>query len=514
MFEKFIADRMQKGSGRYSKPIVSIAILGIILGVMVMIISASIVRGFRTEIRDKVVGFNAHLEITDLASGEGTIDERVRIDETFVAHVAALDEVESIKPFIARPCILESPEGIEGVVSRGLLLSDSSSFLRERIVEGRMIALDQKKASKELMISAATARSLDVKLGDKLSLYYITEGTDFSTRRLEVTGIYQTDLEEFDKQFIYIDQRHLQKLSGWGLEIQVLVEDSCSSEGWNIKALAFGGSGKYHYRWSNGQVGKGPYRICPDSEEPLEIILLDSDETLADTARVHFVSNEPDSDCDCPYRVDTVLTTGGSAKYYVGGFEVMLKDFGDLASSKAEIREVIKENSWNKETEQRSSFFFTRDIIERTPEIFSWLEILDVNIYIIITLMIGVAVFNMSSALLILIIERSNMIGILKALGSGDWSVRKIFIHHSGKLILKGLFWGNVIGLGLALAQKHFQLIKLTAETYYLNHVPILIDWKDILMIDLGTLAICLLAMLIPSYFITRITPVEAIRFD
>lgn len=505
---------MQKGSGRYSRPIVGIAILGIILGVMVMILSASIVRGFRTEIRDKVVGFNAHLEITDLSSGEGTIDERVRMDESFVAQIAELDAVATIKPFIARPCILESPEGIEGVVSRGLMPSDSTGFLGQRIVEGRMPNLSMDEASQELLISAVTARMLDVQLGDKLSLYYITEGTDFSARRLTVTGIYQTDLEEFDRQFIYIDQRHLQKLSSWGLEIQVLVEDSCIADGWNIKALAFGGSGKYHYRWSNGQVGKGPHVVCPSNDDPLEIILLDGDETLADTAKVYFKANEYLSNCNCPFSIDTVTTTGGSAKYYVGGFDVMLNDFDNLAESKEEIRTVIKANSWNEETQKRTSFFITQDIIERTPEIFSWLEILDVNIYIIITLMIGVAIFNMSSALLILIIERSNMIGILKALGSQDWSVRKIFIRHAGKLILKGLFWGNVLGLGIALAQKHFELVKLTAETYYLNHVPILIDWMDILMIDLGTLAICLFAMLIPSYFITRITPVEAIRFD
>ncbi len=505
---------MQKGSGRYSRPIVSIAILGIILGVMVMILSASIVRGFRTEIRDKVVGFNAHLEITDLSSGEGTIDERVRIDEAFVEKIAELDEVASIRPFIARPCILESPEGIEGVVSRGLLPTDSIGFLGERIIKGRMPALDGISASQELLISAVTARTLDVDIGDKMSLYYITEGTDFSTRRLTLSGIYQTDLEEFDRQFIYLDQRHLQKLSGWGLELQLLVEDTCIAETWSIKALAFGGSGKYHYRWSNGQVGKGPHNMCPSDADPLEIILLDGDETLADTARVFFKKNEGSAYCGCPYEIDSITTTGGSAKHYAGGFEVMLKDFDELADAKAEIREVIKEHSWNEETQKRSSFFITRDIVERTPEIFSWLEILDVNIYIIITLMIGVAIFNMSSALLILIIERSNMIGILKALGSADWSVRKIFIRHAGKLILKGLFWGNVFGIGIALIQKKFLLVKLTAETYYLNHVPILIDWTDILLIDVGTLAICLLAMLIPSFFITRITPVEAIRFD
>ncbi|NND95538.1 MAG: ABC transporter permease [Flavobacteriales bacterium] len=492
---------MQKGTGRYSRPIVSIAILGIILGVAVMILSASIVRGFRTEIRDKVVGFNAHLQITDVASGLGTEDKRVRIDQDYLIEIQSIPAVHQIRPFIARPTILESKEGIEGVIAKGLSELDLSGFLKDRLIAGEMPELPDEAASQEMVISAVTARALDVEVGDRLSLYFIKEASDFSTRRLAISGIYQTDLEEFDGQYIYIDMRHLQRLSNWGLEIQALSLDSCTTEGWLVEARSFGGGDRPLFRWSDGKLGAGPYPICSQDGSPVEIKLTDESETIPDTAFISFIEDVR-PDCSCLYRPDSITTTGGSGKYYVGGFEVFLNDFDQLEQVKNQIKKTT------------GPFFFTTDIIERTPEIFSWLEILDVNIYIIITLMIGVAIFNMSSALLILIIERSNMIGILKALGSENWSVRKIFIRHAGKLILKGLIWGNLVGIGLAMVQKHFQLFKLSAETYYLNRVPILLDWMDLILIDIGTLSICLIAMLVPSYFITRITPVKAIRFD
>ncbi|NNC83115.1 MAG: ABC transporter permease [Flavobacteriales bacterium] len=492
---------MQKGTGRYSRPIVSIAILGIILGVAVMILSASIVRGFRTEIRDKVVGFNAHLQITDVASGMGTEDKRVEIRQNFLADIASMEGVEMIRPFLARPTILESKEGIEGVIAKGIDREAVPDFLKWRLADGRMPDLPEGGPGQEMLVSAVTARALDVEVGDRLSLYFIKSDSDFSIRRLTVSGIYQTDLEEFDAQYIYMDIRHLQRLSHWGLEIQALALDSCDADGQYLEARSFGVESEHFFSWSTGASGAGPFPICSESGETAHIVLGDNKQTIRDTAFIHFTPNVSLA-CDCPYEVDTIVTSGGSGKYYVGGFEVFVSDFDQLSTLKKSIQRTT------------GPFFYTSDIVERTPEIFSWLEILDVNIYIIITLMIGVAIFNMSSALLILIIERSNMIGILKALGSENWSIRKIFIRHAGKLILTGLLWGNLLGLGLALAQQHFQFIKLSAETYYLNRVPILLHWTDILLIDLGTLTICLLAMLIPSYFITRITPVKAIRFD
>jgi lipoprotein-releasing system permease protein len=490
---------MQKGTGRYSRPIVSIAILGIILGVAVMIISTSIVRGFRTEIREKVVGFDAHYQVKDYMSGEATDNIRVLRDADFVDSLRKAPGIASVQAFTTRPSILENKEGIEGVIARGQA-PGRSEFIDAHIKEGRAIGFGT-KTENEILVSAITARTLDIVLGDKISLYFITDAENYATRRLNVVGIYQTDLEEFDRQFVYLDERHLQKVSGWGLEAQLLISDSCSADGYLIAPRGYGGNQDHYFAWSDGHTGKGPYYICPTNGESLSVVLTDSYETLPDTATVYFKPSLQ-SDCACPYLVDTVMTSGGSAKYYVGGFEIYIDDFDQLQEMRAEIRPII------------GNQFMVKDIIQRTPEIFSWLEILDVNIYIIITLMIGVAIFNMSSALLIMIIERSSMIGVLKAMGAQDWSVRKIFIRHAAILILKGLFWGNILGLGLALAQKHLQLIKLQADTYYLDQVPILIHWRDLLLIDFGTLVICLLAMVIPSYFITRISPVKAIRFD
>lgn len=491
---------MQKGSGRYSRPIVRIAILGIILGVAVMIISASIVRGFRTEIRDKVVGFNAHLEVTHYASGQGANEQRLRVDEAFVPELQAIDGLKELRAFTSRSCLVESDEGVEGAICKGLSSTDSSAFINSRIVEGEGLS-NSEKVQQEVLISSITARVLDLEVEDKVSLYFRKGQDDFSVRRMRVKGIYKTDLEEFDKQYIFVDNRHIQRVNNWGLSAQVLVMDSCDERGHLIEARAFGGREPHTLSWSNNYYGEGPYYYCPTAPGVLSIILSDDHGTLPDTAFVQFSKSEL-SACECPYAVDSTWTSGGSNSQYVGGFELFLDDFSELKSTRIKVSEITGPD------------YQCQDIIERTPEIFSWLEILDVNIYIIITLMIGVAIFNMSSALLIIIIERSNMIGILKALGSADWSVRKIFVYHAGRLILSGLVWGNLLGIGLALMQQQLDLVQLEPETYYLSTVPIELYWLDILLIDVGTLAICLLAMMIPSYFITRITPVKAIRFD
>ena len=231
------------------------------------------------------------------------------------------------------------------------------------------------------------------------------------------------------------------------------------------------------------------------------MILSDNAATLRDTAWLSLKTNGT-TECDCGSVKHTTLTSGSSYESYIGGYELFVKDFNELDK----VREELDANI--------GPFLYCSDIIERTPEIFSWLELLDVNIYIIIILMIGVALVNMSSALIITIIERSRMIGVLKAMGAENKSIRSIFIRHAARLIITGLVIGNILGLGLAFIQSQFGVIRLPAENYYFNKVPILVHWQDIVLIDLGTLTLCMLAMTIPSMLITRISPVKAIRFD
>ena len=153
-------------------------------------------------------------------------------------------------------------------------------------------------------------------------------------------------------------------------------------------------------------------------------------------------------------------------------------------------------------------------IRQKYGSIFEWLDLFDFNIALIIGIMILVAGINMITALLVLILERTQMIGILKALGSNDWSVRKVFIYNAMYLICLGLFFGNVIGIGLLLAQKYIKLFPLDPDTYYVTEAPVYLDLGYILLLNTGTFLLCLLMLLIPSWIITRISPVKAIRFE
>lgn len=186
----------------------------------------------------------------------------------------------------------------------------------------------------------------------------------------------------------------------------------------------------------------------------------------------------------------------------IGSFEVFVNDFNEI--------EAIGNEVYN----QTSSLLDSQTIQEKYYSIFKWLELFDFNIALIIGIMIIVASINMITALLVLILERTQMIGILKALGSNDWAIRKIFIYNAMYLIVKGLFWGNFIGIGMLLIQKYFKLIKLDPSIYYVTEAPVYLDMGYILALNFGTFALCLLMLLIPSFIVSKISPVKAIRFE
>jgi lipoprotein-releasing system permease protein len=186
----------------------------------------------------------------------------------------------------------------------------------------------------------------------------------------------------------------------------------------------------------------------------------------------------------------------------IGAFELFVKDFDFIEQTNNEIYDAI------------GSMLDTQTIRNRFYAIFEWLDLFDFNVILIIVMMIIVAGFNMITALLVLILERTKMIGILKALGSDNWSVRKIFIYNAMYLVSVGLFWGNIIGIGLLLLQQHFDLFALDPDTYYVSQVPVYLHWSYIVALNFGTLILCFLILLIPSYIISKISPVKAIRFE
>jgi len=186
----------------------------------------------------------------------------------------------------------------------------------------------------------------------------------------------------------------------------------------------------------------------------------------------------------------------------IGAFEVFVKDFNKIKETGEEVYK------------HTSSTLDTKTIIEKYGYIFDWLQLFDFNIIVILGIMILVATINMVVALLVLILERTQMIGILKALGANNWSVRKIFLYNAFYLIIRGLFWGNGIGISLLLLQQQFGIIKLNPENYYVNQAPVYLDLGYILALNFLTVTICALVLLIPSYIVTKISPVKAIRFD
>ena len=186
----------------------------------------------------------------------------------------------------------------------------------------------------------------------------------------------------------------------------------------------------------------------------------------------------------------------------VGSFEVFIDDYGDINSKGEEIYSAIP------------STLNATTVSEKYFTIFEWIKIFDNNIYAIIAIMIVVAGINMITALLVLILERTQMIGVLKAMGHSNWGIRKVFIYNASYLIGLGLFWGNLLGLGLLLLQKYFRLFPLDPNNYYVTEAPVYLSIDYILVLNIGTFVLCILMLIIPSIVITRISPVKAIRFD
>lgn len=193
----------------------------------------------------------------------------------------------------------------------------------------------------------------------------------------------------------------------------------------------------------------------------------------------------------------------GWSENEVGGFEVFIDDIDDLRP----LAEYIY-------FEELPNNLYAETIREKFSEIFDWLDLQDINEIVILTLMVIVAIINMITALLILILERTNMIGTLKALGANNWSIRKMFLYYAAYIIFMGLFWGNLIGLSLAMLQDRFGLIRLSEENYYLSVAPVEVNFWSVLLVNVGTSLVILLFLIIPSYLVTRISPVKAIRFN
>jgi lipoprotein-releasing system permease protein len=199
----------------------------------------------------------------------------------------------------------------------------------------------------------------------------------------------------------------------------------------------------------------------------------------------------------------------GTGKNFVSGFEVQIADWNDLKQVEEDIRSVIEMRpNENNELMQVSS------ILDTERDLFAWLSFLDYNVYIIIFLMLLIGVINVGSAMLVLIVVRTNLIGMLKAMGARDWSIRKLFLYQAAHLIGRGLLYGNSVAFLLCFIQWKFALLKLDPLVYYLDKVPVEMNPVSWILVNLVTFVVCMISLIVPSYVVTKISPTKAIRFN
>lgn len=371
-----------------------------------MIVSVAIVTGFQNEITRKVVGFGAHIQISNYDKNNSFEAEPVYLSGNTYELLDSLENVDHIQVFANKAGIIKTDEEIQGVVLKGAGPDFNWNFFNEKIIEGEPLKIITNSTSDNVLISRSLADLLKLSTGNPLRMYFISaDGSKTRGRRFNISGIYETGLQEFDILYVIGDIKHIQKLNNWS-------EDQA------------------------------------------------------------------------------------------GGIEIFLKDFSNLD----ETNKVIFENI--------SYDLDSRTIKDLHPQIFDWLELQDMNVIIIIILMILVSSIAMVSTLLILILERTNMIGILKALGYKNANLRKIFLYHAAYILILGLFWGNLFGISICLFQYYTGIIGLPQESYYMDVVPVNLNLLNVLMINLGSVFICMIILIFPSYIISRITPIRAIRFS
>ena len=396
-----------------SQNIIRIALVGIALGLAVMIISVAVITGFKSEIRNKVIGFGSHIQIVNFDSSNSYETRPVSRKQVFIDTLQQLKDVKHVQVFATKPGMIKTNEYIQGIVFKGVDAKYDWSFFSRNLVDGNIPTINDSTRSDQILISEQVADLLEVGISDRVVLYFVNEDESLPRMlQLTISGLYRTSLEEFDNLFVMGDLQQIQRLNNW----------------------------------ENDQVS---------------------------------------------------------------GFEIAITHFNRIDEIEQHVRNTVLNYSV-----ENDAILRTTTITREYPQIFDWLSILDMNVWVILILMALVAGFNMISGLLVLILERSKMIGILKALGSPDWSIRKIFLYLSAFLTGRGMLWGNLAGLTFVLLQHYFELIKLNPTTYYVDVVPVNFSIFHLVLLNIGTIAATTLMLVVPSYLVSKISPEKTIRFD
>ena len=368
-----------------------------------MIIAFFILLGFKGTIRDKIFSFNGHFLVSKYTLGASLQEDPISTNYPIYLEPEKFDYIDHVQEFSHKAGLIKTNEEVDGVGLKGIGESFSLDYFAGNLKEGDFIGFKDDSYSTDIVLSQKISDRLKLQVGDPFIMHFIQDPP--RSRRLNVVGIYETGLEDFDDKVILGDIALIRRLNNWA-------------------------------------------------------------DTLA------------------------------------GGFEIYLKDVENIDAVYEEMYYAVDPN------------LFVQKVSDKYIQIFDWLHLIDNNVTIFLVLILFVASFNMVSIVLILIMERTQMIGLLKAVGAGNSMIRKIFRYQGMELIAKGLALGNFVGLGLCYLQYKFQLIKLDQESYYMSYVPIYWDWSVVLLLNLLIFLVVTFVMIMPTTAISRMSPIKSIRFD
>ena len=376
-----------------------------------MIITVSVVFGFKHTIRDKVVGFGSHIQVENYLSQQLSEPVPIMISDSLMKSMKQLPGVRHIERYSLTQGILKTDDDFLGVVFKGVGSDYDLSFLSKHLVEGEMPKFTDGQSSYPLLISRMIADKLRLKAGQRVFAYFIGDN-DVRARKFTIKGIYETNMTQFDQSLCFTDFTIPVRINGWE-------SDQCS------------------------------------------------------------------------------------------GAEVLVDDFDNVDIIAEQFVQHV-----NRKTDKYGAIITSQTIREAHPHIFSWLELLDINVWIILVLMICVAGFTMVSGLLIIILERTQMIGILKALGMRNKMVRHTFLWFAAFIIGRGILWGDVIGLGIVILQQQTGFIHLDPASYYVDKAPMELNIPIIILLNVATLVVSLFVLIAPSFLISHIHPARSMRYE
>jgi len=410
----FLARRIYTNNSdktRVDRPAIRIAIAGVAIGLAVMLVSVSVVFGFKHTIRDKVVGFGSHIQVANFMALQTAEQYPIQMGDSMLSVLKRIPGVSHVQRYAIKQGILKTETDFLGVAFKGIASEYDISFIRENLVEGIIPKFSDTQATQQILISKTIANQLNLHQGSKVFAYFI-DTSGVRTRRFTVAGIYQTNLSQYDRVICFIDFYTAVKLNGW----------------------------------------------------------------------------EPDQ---------------------AGGAELSVSNFDKLAETEAHVIDRV-----NRTIDSYGETYSSQTIKEANPQIFSWLDLLDLNVWIILGLMLAVAAVTMISGLLIIILERTTMIGILKALGARNRTIRHTFLWFAVFTIGKGMLIGNLAGIALIAFQHFTGAVKLDPVTYYVSTVPVEFNLPIFFLLNVATLFISVFVLIAPSYLVSKIDPAKSMRYE